>query len=58
MSNHKPNGIRTHNDRHTLATIWETLSPWATAPRTTPRAHTYRNTITPPGVGISPLSRG
>ena len=53
-----PNDIRAHNDRHTLATIWATLSPWATAPRTTPRAHTDRHTITPPGVGISLLSRG
>ena len=57
MSNHTPNSIRAHNDRHTI-----TNEPGNLHIRNNHTlhqgAHTDRNTITPPGVGIFLLSRG
>ena len=52
MSNHTPNGIRAHSVRHTIANEPDNLHTHVQPPRTTPRAHTDRHTITPPGFRI------
>ena len=53
MGNHYPNGIREHNDRHTLANEpGNHHTHEQPHPRTTPRAHTDRHTITLPGFRI------
>ena len=53
MGNHTPNGIRAHNDRHTIANDPDNLHTHKQPhPRTTPSAHTYRHTITPLGFRI------
>ena len=58
MSNHKPNGIRAHTDRHTITNEPGNLHTHEQPHPNGIRAHTDRNTITPPGVGIFLLSRG
>ena len=59
MGNHYPNGIREHNDRHTLANEpGNHHTHEQPHPNDTQGAHTDRNTITPPGAGIFLLSRG
>ena len=60
MSNHKTNGIRAHNDRHTITNDPDNLHAMSNHNQNAPPqgAHTDRNTITPPGVGIFLLSRG
>ena len=59
MSNHKPNGIRVHNKRHTIANNPDSLTPMSNHTQDeTQDAHSDRNTITAHGVGISLLSRG
>ena len=57
MSSHT-NDIRAHTDRNTTANAPGNLHTHEQSPRTTPRAHSDRHTITQPGFRISLLSRG
>ena len=53
MSNHKPNGIRAHNNRHAIANDPDNLHAMSNHTQNeTQGAHTDRHTITPPGFRI------